>query len=159
HVADIVRKLEGFPRHLRVLDLRKYWSEIEIKDDISDWFEAGHTVEQLWAIVDKLEASGNGLIATNEIAADDGNDNKDKDSERSSNEEPRKHVLPLPTQPMAVARLFVMQHCQHENVLTLRHWRGGWWMWKRTHWVEVHDSAVRSILYRYTEHALYIDGL
>jgi putative DNA primase/helicase len=31
-------------------------------------------------------------------------------------------------------------------------------MWKTTHWVEVEDGAVRSILYRFTEDALYLDG-
>jgi putative DNA primase/helicase len=62
--------------------------------------------------------------------------------------------LPSPSQPMAVARFFV-QHWLHD-VKTLRYWRGGWWMWKTTHWVEVEDRAVRSILYRFTEHAVYL---
>jgi putative DNA primase/helicase len=66
-------------------------------------------------------------------------------------------VLPSPSEPMAVARVFI-RDCLHDNVLTLRYWRGGWWMWKTTHWVEVHDGAVRSILYRFAEHALYNDA-
>jgi putative DNA primase/helicase len=59
---------------------------------------------------------------------------------------------------MAVARIFV-RSCLHQNILTLRHWRAGWWMWKTTHWVEVHERAVRSILYHFTEHARYVNGL
>jgi putative DNA primase/helicase len=66
-------------------------------------------------------------------------------------------LLPPPSEPMAVARFFIRQ-CLHENRLTLRYWRGGWWMWKTTHWVEVDDGVVRSILYRFTEHALYRQG-
>jgi putative DNA primase/helicase len=66
-------------------------------------------------------------------------------------------LLPSPSQPMAVARVFVRQ-CLHDKILTLRYWRGGWWMWKTTHWVEVHDDSVRSILYRFTENALYQEG-
>jgi hypothetical protein len=57
-------------------------------------------------------------------------------------------LLPPPSEPMAVARIF-LNECLHDDILTLRYWRGGWWMWKRTHWVEVHDGAVRSILYRF----------
>jgi putative DNA primase/helicase len=66
-------------------------------------------------------------------------------------------LLPSPSQPMAVARVFVRQ-CLHDKILTLRYWRGGWWMWKTSHWVEVHDGTVRSILYRFTENALYQEG-
>jgi putative DNA primase/helicase len=66
-------------------------------------------------------------------------------------------LLPPPSEPMAVARIF-LNECLHDDILTLRYWHGGWWMWKRTHWVEVHDGAVRSILYRFTEHALYHDA-
>jgi len=35
----------------------------------------------------------------------------------------RKLLLPAPSEPMAVARVFVDQ-CLHNNSLTLRHWRG-----------------------------------
>jgi putative DNA primase/helicase len=66
--------------------------------------------------------------------------------------------LPPPSAPMAVARIFV-GNCLHDNILTLRHWRAGWWMWRTTHWVEVDERAVRSILYRFTEHAFYVEGI
>jgi putative DNA primase/helicase len=68
-------------------------------------------------------------------------------------------LLPPPSQPMAVARVFVREClCPHNDMLTLHHWRGGWWMWKTTHWVEVEDGAVRSVLYRFTENAIYLDS-
>ena len=68
------------------------------------------------------------------------------------------HVLPSPSDPMAVAREFVEGSCLSGPHLTLHYWRGGWWMWKTTHWVEVEDGAVRSILYRFTEHAVYYNA-
>ena len=67
---------------------------------------------------------------------------------------PRK-ILPSPANPMKVARLFVDQHCRHDNVLTLHHWRGAWWRWWHSHWREFEDSAVRSLLYKFTENASY----
>jgi putative DNA primase/helicase len=65
------------------------------------------------------------------------------------------NVLPPPSVPMAVARVFVGA-CTHEGVLTLRHWRGGWWEWKKSHWREIEYRAVRSTLYRFTEQASYL---
>src|SRR5262245_51523388 len=62
--------------------------------------------------------------------------------------------LPPPSEPMAVARIFAQQ-CLRDGLLTLRYWRGGWWMWRTTHWIEIENRSVRSILYRFTENALH----
>jgi putative DNA primase/helicase len=67
-------------------------------------------------------------------------------------------VLPPPTDPMAVARKFVEHCCLHygeTGELTLRCWQGAWWAWRTTHWTEVEEREVRSLLYAFTEHALY----
>jgi putative DNA primase/helicase len=40
-------------------------------------------------------------------------------------------------------------------VLTLRHWRGGWWEWQTTRWVEVEQRAARAAAYAFTETAVY----
>lgn len=54
HVALVARNLRGVARRLCVLDLAKFWPDIEPSDDISDWFaRGGGTVERLWEIVDK----------------------------------------------------------------------------------------------------------
>ena len=66
--------------------------------------------------------------------------------------------LPSPSMPMDVARVFVEQACSTDGLLTLRHWRGGWWDWRTSHWVEAEDRAVRSLLYRFTEKAVYPGG-
>jgi putative DNA primase/helicase len=74
-----------------------------------------------------------------------------------ADEDRRKLLLPPPSKPMEVANVFAGE-CLHNNLLTLRYWRGGWWSWRITHWVEVEERVVRSILYRFTEHAFYIEG-
>jgi putative DNA primase/helicase len=86
-------------------------------------------------------------------------DKSDHDHDRAEARDQKSiAVLPPPNEPMAVARVFV-NHCLFDGQLTLRRWRGGWWMWKKSHWIEVHDTDVRSIAYLFTEHAKYIsDG-
>src|SRR5262249_2486291 len=64
-------------------------------------------------------------------------------------------TLPSPANPMKVARLFVDQHCLHDNVLTLHHWRGTWWQWRSSYWCELENDAARSLLYNFTENARY----
>jgi putative DNA primase/helicase len=64
-------------------------------------------------------------------------------------------VLPPPSEPMAVARVFI-ESCLVDEALTLLYWRGGWWKWKTSHWVEVEDKAVSAVLYQFTEHAVYV---
>ena len=41
--------------------------------------------------------------------------------------------------------MFVAERYTAEGgTLTLRHWRGGWWQWRTTHWAEVEHRAVRA---------------
>jgi putative DNA primase/helicase len=84
-----------------------------------------------------------------------GNGNKGSKQERGNG---ALTVLPPPSDPMAVARLFVELHCQREHLLTIRCWNGSWWTWRTTHWSEVHERTVRSLLYHFTENALYLDA-
>jgi len=55
HVKLVAKNLHGVASRLRVLDLKTVWPEIEESDDVSDWFAAGGTVEQLWEFVEQLE--------------------------------------------------------------------------------------------------------
>jgi putative DNA primase/helicase len=64
-------------------------------------------------------------------------------------------ILPSPSAPMDVARKIIDQLDLGER---LQHWRGSWWEWKRSHWIEIEDRGVRSTLYRATEHASYVNG-
>jgi putative DNA primase/helicase len=70
-------------------------------------------------------------------------------------------VLPPPSAPMEVAVEFVRQCCLYEgapDAQTIRFWRGGWWVWRSSHWIEVEPNHIRTLLYRFTEHASYPVG-
>src|SRR5262245_39756246 len=46
-------------------------------------------------------------------------------------------ILPSPRRPRDVARAFVGETATHSSgALVLRHWRGGWWVWRASHWEE-----------------------
>ena len=65
-------------------------------------------------------------------------------------------LLPPPSAPMEVARELVeASYTAREDLLTLRHWRGGWWEWRTARWVEVEQRAMAAAAYRFTEHAVY----
>lgn len=64
--------------------------------------------------------------------------------------------LPPPADPMAVAREFVAaSYTCADGELALRHWRGGWWSWQTSRWVEIENRAVEGDSYRFTEHAAF----
>ena len=54
HADDVASKLANVAARVRVLDLGKQWSTCPPKGDISDFFGAGQTAEDLNAIVDQL---------------------------------------------------------------------------------------------------------
>ncbi|MFD0657189.1 DNA primase family protein [Thermocatellispora tengchongensis] len=64
-------------------------------------------------------------------------------------------TIPAPTDPMAVAR-YLAPAWHEDDALTLRHWRGSWMRWQRTHWRELDAQEVRASLYTLLEHATYI---
>ena len=68
---------------------------------------------------------------------------------------PEARHLPQPSKPMAVARVFVTDRCNQDGDLTLRYWHGAWWSWRGSHWQEVEPRSVRSMLYEFTEHAVW----
>jgi len=65
HAQAVARALKPIAKRVRVLDLAKIWPEIGPKGDISDWLDAEHTADELWAALDELPdwtatAPGNG---------------------------------------------------------------------------------------------------
>ena len=68
-------------------------------------------------------------------------------------------TLSPPTAPMDVARELVSaRYTGPDGMLTLRHWRGGWWRWTGPHWTEVEPRTMSSAAYRFTEKAEYLEG-
>jgi putative DNA primase/helicase len=59
---------------------------------------------------------------------------------------------------MQVARIFMLERFTREAMFTLRHWRGAFWCWQVSHWIELEDRAVRSQLYGFTENAYFAVG-
>lgn len=71
-------------------------------------------------------------------------------------EDQKVHVLPAPSNPMAVARELLKDRYHKETkALMLRHWRAGWMRWDGPAWVEVEDRAIRAEAYHKVEHAEY----
>jgi hypothetical protein len=68
-------------------------------------------------------------------------------------------ILPPPSMPMPVARQFLDSTCMFEDgrIPMLRYWRGGWWLWRISFWQEIDESALRSLLYKFTEEAIYFN--
>jgi CHC2 zinc finger/D5 N terminal like len=149
HAAKVGAMLSGIAKRVRLLVL----PDLPPKGDIKDWADANGTREQLDALIEQAQDYYRPLVLKANTA-DDG----DKKEYTHNDREGGSSLLPPPSRPMAVARIFARE-CLHGGVLTLRYWRGGWWMWRKTHWAEVDDGAVRSILYRYTENALYLEGI
>ena len=54
HAADVAAKLTGAAKCIRLLDIAAIWPECKPKGDISDWLDAGHSAEDLGAIVARL---------------------------------------------------------------------------------------------------------
>jgi putative DNA primase/helicase len=63
-------------------------------------------------------------------------------------------ILPPPDEPMRVARAITNQRYTRDGVLVLRHWRGAWWEWSTSQWVEREHRDIRAQAYLITEHAL-----
>jgi putative DNA primase/helicase len=63
-------------------------------------------------------------------------------------------IVPPPSDPMAVARRLINEYLI-DGVLTVRQWRGGWMVWKQTHWAEAEPTEIKSSIYRHLEHAYY----
>jgi putative DNA primase/helicase len=65
--------------------------------------------------------------------------------------------FPPPAEPMRVANQLVAErYGGAAGGLILRHWRGEFWHWQASHWLEVADPTLRAECYLYTEHAVFV---
>jgi putative DNA primase/helicase len=65
-------------------------------------------------------------------------------------------VLPPPNAPVDVARRLVAEcYTTPAGAPALHHWRGGWWEWHGSKWIEVEQRAVRAAAYAFTERAVH----
>ncbi|MEV6793919.1 phage/plasmid primase, P4 family [Streptomyces sp. NPDC051320] len=63
--------------------------------------------------------------------------------------------LPVPSNPMAVARRLLPSWQNENKRLVYRRWRGSWMRWTGTCWRELDDQQMRSSLYKRLEYAVY----
>jgi putative DNA primase/helicase len=92
---------------------------------------------------------------------DEAADDEDNESELAGFDDPATRMLPAPSQPMEVARVFMADNYTVEGyddlgAFTLYRWRDQWWQWDTTRWVERDASRIRAQIYRFTENATYI---
>ncbi|MFD6494009.1 phage/plasmid primase, P4 family [Streptomyces sp. NPDC060188] len=64
--------------------------------------------------------------------------------------------LPLPTNPLAVARRLLPDWQTEDGRLVCRRWRASWMRWNGSSWREVDDAQVRKAMYERLEHAVYV---
>ena len=83
----------------------------------------------------------------------------ERSDEKQSRNPGKQVVLAPPAVPMQVARQFLESLHMLDDGTTpkLYYWRGGWWMWRTSFWQEIDDRAVRSLLYKFAENAIYFD--
>lgn len=62
--------------------------------------------------------------------------------------------LPSPGAPYAVAKELIKNY-ERDGHLVLRAWRGGWIVWRTTHWAEIDTAELRGQIYAHTADAVY----
>jgi AAA domain len=70
HAAEVLAALKPIADRVRYFDLKRVWPEIPAKGDISDWLQAGHGADELYAIAEALpdwDRSTYGTTATRYI--------------------------------------------------------------------------------------------
>jgi predicted P-loop ATPase len=58
HAAAIANMLAGVAKRIRILDLVPHWPDISKGGDVSDWLQAGHTREELDALIEAAPEAG-----------------------------------------------------------------------------------------------------
>ena len=131
-----------------------------IEDEVIDYVE--EQVEKVNPRAKKKKAKAANGDAKTEVVVLDPAKYDDRRAEtgeaRTEHHEQRILILPPPSEPMAVARIIVEGSCRKDGELILRYWRGSWWRWATTHWTEADDKIIRSVIYQFTEHAVFVSG-
>jgi putative DNA primase/helicase len=119
HADRIAGALTGIAEKIRVLKLWESWKECPPKGDLHDWREAGHSREQLDALVDAAP-----------------------DHEASAGDDPSDDVITPQTEKntdLGNARRLVRLH--GDDLRYVHAWRS-WLVWRDGHWRRDSDQAV-----------------
>jgi putative DNA primase/helicase len=156
HANTTVKASVPVAKRVRMLTLAKHWPECPKGGDISDWLAAGHTRDELVALMESAPD-----FVPQPLERGESESEQPEGKQAKARPSGPQIVLPPPSAPMAVARHFVETCCRYDgrtDELTLRYWCGCWWVWRTTNWVEAEPRTVRARLYAFTEHAVYRDG-
>jgi hypothetical protein len=82
HADAVCRMSLGIAKRVRRLDLAKHWPEIPKGGDVSDWLAAGHTAEQLDALIEQAPDYMPPASAKKETSPASGADDTDAEIER-----------------------------------------------------------------------------
>ncbi len=120
HAQGVAKSLTGIAASVRIVRLQG----LPTKGDVSDWFNHGHTAEDLLALTKSEQ------LATSHVAP-----------------EPEKPLKEGVDDPHRLAKAFVAERCSHApGHLTLHHWRHQWWQWTGTHYHVLDSDELRAIL-------------
>jgi putative DNA primase/helicase len=75
----------------------------------------------------------------------------------ADSEKPAREPRVVPVEPVRAARAFYL-YLQNEEATVLRHWRGSWWRWECSHWVQAEDRAIERDLLVFTSEAVEPGG-
>jgi hypothetical protein len=113
----------------------------------------GLTTEDLQAIIECADAEkADGADALQTFAAACAS----ADQKQKQNDTPIE--LPSPAAPMPCARRILALRYTVAAQLTLRYWRGDFYVWATTHWRALSPEDMKIILWRLTEHATYVNA-
>jgi len=68
---------------------------------------------------------------------------------------PDNTLLPSPSAPLDVVKVFLGARYMHGDSLTLRYWRGDWRSWSGNKWEALDRDNIRAQLYEFTDGATY----
>jgi len=63
HAIEVAKHLEPIAKSVRVIDLKALWNQCPDKCDISDWFEAGGTLDLLYTFAESVPLFDPGYVA------------------------------------------------------------------------------------------------
>ena len=64
HAVAVAKSLSGIASRVRILELWKYWNEMPLKGDVTNWFDHGGTPDKLYALINSIPEFVHGAVAT-----------------------------------------------------------------------------------------------
>jgi putative DNA primase/helicase len=152
HAFSLAKLLKPIAASVRVV-------EAAAGKDAADHIAAGRTLDEL---VDVGQPAGDAITPAeppldgeHEMPSGEANEHEPRTARGS----PGPLIYPPPTAPYAVAKQLYQGCRDADGIRNLLAYRGGWQLWRTTHWSEVDAAEVRARVYAALEHAFYVKRL